>query len=95
MRFQDVPPTQDWHLIRIFDTAERVVVRDLTLDGSYLGPEAHPGVTQQHHLIRIGAGSRTNTRTHQVPRHRLLPQELPLADAINIIGTTSAVGSSR
>ena len=43
-----------------------MVVRDLTLDGSYLGPEAHPGVTEQHHLIRIGAGSRTNTRTHQV-----------------------------
>jgi hypothetical protein len=89
--FQDVPPTQDWHLIRIFDTADRVVVRDLMLDGSYFGPEIHPGVTEQHHLIRIGAGSRNNTRTHQVRVTNCYLRNCR-GDAINIIGTTSAVG---
>jgi Right handed beta helix region len=89
--FQDIPPLQDWHLIRVFDTAGRVLIRDLTLDGTYRGPVDHPGVTGQHHLIRIGAGSRNNTRSHQVRVTNCYIRNCR-GDGINIIGGTSAVG---
>jgi hypothetical protein len=79
-------------LIHIANTVNRVVVRDLTLDGGFTSPDAQPGVPGQHHLVAIGSGSRDDTTTHQIRVTNCYLKNCR-GDAINVIGDTSTVST--
>lgn len=78
-------------LLRIANFVNRVIVRDLMLDGSFTSPETQVGVNDQHHLIRIGGGSNNSHTTHQVRVTNCYLKNCR-GDAVNVLGETSAIG---